>query len=89
MVWTNLLLGILEVFIMAGSMYYFMSRIRHEIERKKWEYLLVFFLYGCLTFAIILVEQNLNINMLTITFTLVYGMIVGCLMFSKKNTIKI
>ena len=51
MVWTNLLLGILEVFIMAGSMYYFMSRIRHEIERKKWEYLLVFFLYGCLTFA--------------------------------------
>lgn len=86
MVWTNLLLGILEVFIMAGSMYYFMSRIRHEIERKKWEYLLVFFLYGCLTFAIILVEQNLNINMLTITFTLVYGMIVGCLMFSKRKT---
>lgn len=86
MMWMNFLLGILEVATMAGSLYYFMGHIRHEMKRNTREYFLVFFLYSCLAFAAVLAEQRLHTNMLTIVFTLTYGVAAGYFMFSKRKT---
>ena len=84
--WLNLLFGILEVCTMTGGLYYFMSHIRHEMKRNRREYLLVFCVYACLIFVVILAEQKLRTNMLTIGFTFLYSMMVGYFMFSKKKT---
>ena len=56
--WLNLLFGTLEVCTITGGLYYFMSHIRHEMKRNRREDLLVFCVYACLIFVVILAERE-------------------------------
>lgn len=82
----NLIFGVLEVGVMAGGAYYFMSHINHEIEKKESSYIVAFSLYGLLTFIAILLDQYLMTRFFTIGINLLYGIGVGYMMFSRRKT---
>lgn len=84
--WLNLIFGILEIFIMAVGLYYFMSHISHEIAGKKSCNIAAFAGYVLIVFVSLFMDQYVWSRFFSIVIPLAYGLCVGYRCFSKQKT---
>lgn len=69
--WLNLIFGILEIFIMAVGLYYFMSHISHEIAGKKSCNIAAFAGYVLIVFVSLFMDQYVWSRFFSIVIPLV------------------
>lgn len=79
----NLLLGFMELFVMTGMVYYFMSGLERKIYRSRWCYVCAFLVYGA---GIILLPAVLRNDIITMLVLAGFVIVMEYFLFNREKS---